>query len=543
MKQPISIIVFFFCILQSAAQNIDDARRNFYYQRYETAKEILHAILLNANGAADEAAYLLGEVYLKQKHTDSAYLVMERAKNKVNEGNISYDKAPLTVIGWAHVLLDTGDIADARKLMEDVLQATKYKNVPALLAAAKANTDSKNGDMPWALQLLEKAQKRDKKNAEIYLAKGDAYRKIAQGGDAVINYGLALERNPSLAETKYKEGLIYKTQNNEEVYLERFWEAYRLDSNYAPALYQLYASYFTKDVKQAAFFLNAYLRNADSSAENLYMIADLNYVSRKYSEAVEAAQKIIQAEGDKTLARIYKLMAYSYAADGDSAAALQKMDIYFKKQDTADMVAKDFVLMAKLLEKNTESKETAAEWYKKAIQAETASSDKVEYMITLAEIEKDINNRKEEAVWREAIYRNKPNVTNLDIYKWGTALYAAENYSSADSVFAIYQDKYPDQVHGYLWRARCNALIDTSMVLGLAVPHYTNLIKVALTDSVKNKTILLNAYGYLGSYEANVKKDYNASLEYFDKMLALDPGNADALKFTATLKRWIDASN
>lgn len=543
MKQTISIIVFFFCIYQSGAQSIDDARRNFYYQRYESAKEILQTILSHSPDAADEAAYLLGEVYLKQKHTDSAYMVMELAKNKNNERNISNEKAPLTAVGWAHVLLDSGNIADARKLMETVLEETKYKNITVLLAAAKANTDSKNGDVQWALQLLEKAQKRNKKNASVYLLKGDAYRKIPDGGNAVLNYAEALSKNPSLAETKYKEGLIYKTQNNEEVFLEKFTEAYAIDSGYAPVLYQLYAYYFFKDVNKAAAYLSAYLRNTDPSTEQLYMVADLDYVSRKYTAAIETAQKIISAEGGMTQPRIYKLMAYSLAATGDSSTALEKMNDYFLKQDTAGIVAKDFALIAKLQRNDSSGRIAAAEWYEKAIAAETDANEKLGNMIILADIEKEFKNYQKEAHWRGEIFKIKPGATNLDIYKWGTALYAAANYAGADSVFRIYEEKYPAQVYGYLWRAKSNALIDTAMTLGLAVPHYQKLIEVAGTDSLKNKAILLNAYGYLGAYEANIKKDYQTSLEYFNKMLALDPANEDALKFTATLKKWLNGSD
>lgn len=78
------------------------------------------------------------------------------------------------------------------------------------------------------------------------------------------------------------------------------------------------------------------------------------------------------------------------------------------------------------------------------------------------------------------------------------------------------------------------------MELGLAVPHYKKLIEVAATDTVANKSYLLTAYGYLASYEANVTKDYEQSLTYFEKMLALDPDNKDALRYTVILKKWID---
>jgi hypothetical protein len=94
-----------------------------------------------------------------------------------------------------------------------------------------------------------------------------------------------------------------------------------------------------------------------------------------------------------------------------------------------------------------------------------------------------------------------------------------------------------------LWRARSNALIDTAMAEGLAVPHYIKLIDVAGKEVDKNKATLLGAYGYLGTYEANIKKDFTASLAYFEKMLELDPGNADATKYAELLREWVEKKN
>lgn len=538
----LSVACFYTVHIQ--AQKTAEARNYYYYQLYESAKEILQQQLKEGKDVSDETWYLLGEIYLKQKHTDSAYLLLQKAERWVAAQSLSKKETPLVMIAKAHLLLDSGDISGARQLMEEALEAGKYKNLPVLLAAANVNIDSKNGDMKWTLELLDRAQSKNKMNAAVYLAKGNSYRKIADGGNAVVNYAKAVELDHTLAEAKYKEGLIYKTQQNETIFLEKFMEAVSLDSVYAPALYQLYAYYFTKDVVKADYYLSAYLRHSDWSVEHLYMEADLFYVSRKYPEAIKTGQAIIDLSGQEVQPRIYKLMAYSFAAAGDSSMALKQMDTYFTMQDTAGVVAKDFVLMARLAEANkgTDKTEVAA-WYRKAVAMETVAADKLDYMIVLADLEKELKNKSAEAWWRGEIVKNKPAATNLDIYKWGTALYAAGKYTTADSVFQLYVERYPVQVYGYLWRAKCNAVIDSTMSLGLAVPYYQKLIEVAGSDSLKNKNILLNAYGYLGAYQANIRKDYQGSLEYFNRILALDPANEDALKFTATLKKWIIAGN
>jgi hypothetical protein len=37
------------------------------------------------------------------------------------------------------------------------------------------------------------------------------------------------------------------------------------------------------------------------------------------------------------------------------------------------------------------------------------------------------------------------------------------------------------------------------------------------TDSIKNKSLLIQSYGYIGAYQANVKKDFPIALENFQK--------------------------
>jgi tetratricopeptide (TPR) repeat protein len=371
---------------------------------------------------------------------------------------------------------------------------------------------------------------------------GDAYRKMVDGGNAIISYDKALELDSTLAKAMYRKGMIYKTQNQPSIYIDRFTKAVAIDSNYTPALYELYYYYYFRDVVTADKFLNAYIRNADPDPQHAYMLTDLHYVSQKYNEAIRGAKDILNEEGDSAQPRLYKLIAYSYAALGDSASALNYINSYFDKQTPSEFVAKDFELKANLLEKSDPDKSLAIVWYKKALAADTSTKERLNYMITLADLQKELGNREREAIWRENIYNKKGNPTNLDLYKWGIALYGADNFEKADSVFTIYEKKYPDEVHGYLWRAMCNALIDSNMEKGLAVPHYLKLAEIAATDSVKNKSLLIRAYKYLAAYEANITRNYTASLEYYDKILALNPEDSNTEKNLEILGKLIAKS-
>src|SRR6185437_14543003 len=99
--------------------------------------------------------------------------------------------------------------------------------------------------------------------------------------------------------------------------------------------------------------------------------------------------------------------------------------------------------------------------------------------------------------------------------------------------------EYPDQCFGYYWKARSSAAIDTAMTAGIAIPSYLKIIDIDGKDSTNklNRKHLIEAYGYIAAYKANTQKDYTGSIDYFERLLALDPGNQDAARYVAILKK------
>lgn len=539
MKRIFTLFIILLTSIIGAAQNLEQVRKYIYYERFESAKTILLDAITN-DDASPEVYYLLGEILLKEKKIDAATLLLTKGKSNFDQQGYSLKQHPLLYIGYAHALLDGGNTSEAKAIMEQAIKAGKNKNPISLLAAARANIESKNGDPLWAMQLLKKAISKDKKNAELYVTKGDAHRKIIDGSNAVINYKKALAVNPHFARAMYKEGQLYKTQKNTEVFIDRFLKTVAIDSNFAPALYELYYHYLYRDVIKAQKYFTAYLNHTDPNPQHRYMQTDLDFVSKRYQEAIKGATAILKADGVQAQPRLYKLIAYSQASLGDSAAALSNMTSYFEKQIKEKYVTQDYLFQAKLSEKINPDKSVAISWYRRALNSEKDENEKLDYMESLAALNKEAENRDREAMWREKIYKSKNRPTNIDLYKWGIALYSDAEYQRADSVFALYESKYPNQVYGYLWRARSNALIDTVMEQGLAVPHFKKLIKVAIKESAKNKESLLSAYGYLGTYEANINKDFATSLIYFDKMLEIDPRNSEASKYAELLRKWVE---
>jgi len=442
------------------------------------------------------------------------------------------------------LLLQQKKTAEAKNQFDAALKKTKEKDAEVLEAIAKAHFEASSGDANYAAELLEKAIKRDKRNPELYVLIGDVYRKLMNGSESYKAYERALSINPDNPAANYKLGKIFLTQNNQEMYLKYFHKAVQLDSMYTPALYELYYHYYFRDVNQAMKYLDKYIAASDYDIKNELMVTDLLFASRKYPDAIKSAAELIQKLGPDAEPRLYKLIAYSYKETNDAENALAYMNTYFNKEEDSNYVVKDFEAMAEMFSTIPGKEDSAALYYNKALSVATSDSIKVDYYKTLAELYKNNKNYTEQAKWLEKYYQASPNTSNVDLFNWGVANYMAGNYQQADSVFATYEEKYPEQNFGTYWRARSNIAMDTAMEKGLAVPHYLKLIEICQQDTTNevNRKRLLEAFGYLAAYEANIQKDFPEAIAYFQKILALEPENKSAKTYMEILQKNLEGN-
>ena len=539
-KQGILSLTGMVIFAAAYTQSIDEVKKQIYYERWNGAEQQLNQMIRTDSSNLDNY-YWLTEVLIENKQPDKAAVLDQQVESYTSTHAADKDEL-LYKIAHAEILLQNGDSAGAVSIFNDLLKQTKEKNPEILLAISNAWMHTKSPDYNLVLHLLDKAEKRDKNNPEISSLRGDVYRRLNDGGKAVQSYQDALQKDHSFAEASYKIGKIYLTQNNPEMFLKFFNEAVARDNAYAPAYYELYYYYYFRDVNKAKEFLDKYIANADPSVENDYMLADLYFASSKSKDAIEKAKSIIDVEKGSAKPRLYKLIAYSYDALGDSVNALDYLQKYFSKEADSNYVAKDFQLKAQLLDKFPGHESEVIQNLKLAVEKDTVQQNKVEYATRLAALYKKSSDRKNEAKWLGLLYQWKENPTNLDLYYWGMAHYSAGEYAQADSVFAKYTEKYPEHIQGFYWRAKANALIDSTMEQGLALPYYAKVIEMGATDSIKNKSLLIQSYGYIGAYQANIKKDFGVALDNFEKILQLDPDNTDAIKYRDILKKWINAS-
>lgn len=534
MKRTLLVIIILNIVIIANAQNTGDAKKLIYYERYKSAANMLDS-LLKANPDNAEGWYLLSKVYLL---SDSLPVLRNQLLQCTNE----VKSQPYYQVAYGYLLLCENKKDSAQQYFEQALDKTKEKDAGILQAVAHAQVDAKAGDAQYAVGLLEKAIKRDKKNPELPTLMGDAYRKLANGSEAYRSYQEAINDNEQYAAALYRMGKIFVSQKNTEMYLKYFRQAVQADSNYAPALYELYYHYYFADPATALGYFQQYLSKSDFRTINAYLYTDLLYLNKKYQPAIKIAEQLLNTAAGDTIPRLNKLVAYCYLGLNDTSKAMSYMKQYFTKEADSNLVAKDFETMAEIYSAAGGNQDSALAYNIKAVEVIKDSVARYGYYKKLAEIFKEKKDYVNQAKWLGKYYQNNSKATNIDLFNWGVAHFKAEEYELADTVFGTYIQKYPEQAFGYYWRARSNSLRDSAMQKGFAVPWYEQLISVIekdTTDSKTNKKWLVESYGYLAAYETNERKDYKKAVEWLQKILAIEPEHKDALQYISTLQKKI----
>lgn len=513
------------------AQNVDQGKKFFYYQRYKSARETFEKVLAaNPNDLA--ATYWLGQTLLKQKDSVAA-------KNLYSKLLQQNGNAPLVLAGMGQIELMEGKTNDARQRFESAISITKAKDIDVLNAVARANTETRLGDAAYAIDKLNVATQIKKFNdATTYLLMGDAYRKQVDGGNAVQSYEKAFAIDPTLAAAKYSIGKIYLTQQNYSFFAKYMQDALAADANYAPALFELYVYYYERDVNAAIDNFQKYKAVTDVTPEMGYEERSIDYAARKFQSAIDKSKAAIASEGDKADPRNYKLIGYSYAELKDTANAKTYMDQYFAKQKEDGFVPKDYSFYAQLLARTKGSEAQAFTQFEKAIALDTVRTSKLKLMDEAAKLGKAIGDCKQEASWYKKIYNFDTAASNRDLYNWGFAEFSCDSYDTAYAVFTTYSQKYPDEIYGWLWRSKSAQVIDSTWEKGFAATETEQYASQASRiDSVKFKGQIVQSYKLLAQYHNNVKKDKDSAIVYLEKVKAINPADPDAQKFIDILNK------
>ncbi|MBS1755021.1 MAG: tetratricopeptide repeat protein [Bacteroidetes bacterium] len=525
LKFTLILVCSIMAVNFSKAQTIEDGKKFLYYDKFISAKNVFQQ-LLTANPNNDAAAYWLGQTLIapdEDKDIDGAKAVYQKAL-------ATNPNSALLNAGMGHIELLEGKTAEARNHFETALSLGGKNNVDVLDAVGFANGDfdSKSGDAAYAVEKLKQATETKKfKDAKVMTDLGDAYRKLGDGGNAQASYQEAMKMDPNYARAAFRLGRIYQSQGRgqEALYLKYYNDAIAMDPNYTKVYWILYQYFYETDVVKSAAYLDKYLGAKGSDETNAcFLNAQMKFAQGLFAEALTSSDNCISAS-TTPYPNLYGLKAYAAVKLGDTINAKNSFEKYFQVQKPAKIGPRDFATYASVLWGFQGNEAKVAEYIDKAVALDTLNSNKAGYLKWLAGEYVKKKNYADAGILYGRVINVKPNYSNVDLFNAGYNFYLADKYDSSNRYFALYTEKYPDDILGYYMLGNGYSVIDSTGALGLAIPYFNKTIEIGEKDTTKSTTItrLKVAYKFFVGYYFNVKKDKDSALLYVNRALALDP--------------------
>ena len=518
------------------AQNMEQGKKFIYAERYTSAKNNFQQIIA-ADANNDEAIYWLGQSIIRQDEVSPSSL--SEAKT-LYQSRLNTSNSVLMMAGIGHIELIEGNVSDARKHFEAAFSLSQGKNIAVLNAIgfANGNFDSKNGDATYAIEKLKQATLVKKFNdPDVLVNLGDAYRKIGDGGNAILSYQAALNLNPTYARAAYRIGKIYQSQGKgqESIFMEHYENAMSLDPTFAPVYSNLFNYYYETDVVKAAAYFEKWLTNADQDEKTCYYNASLKYAQGFFMEAINNINECITASGSKPYPKLFGLKANAYNKLKDSVKVIESYEAYFKHQDADKISSRDFVEYALNLLKFPGRESEAGLLVDKAVALDSIEPNKVSYLKNIAQAYESKKNFVNAADWYNKIVLVKKNPSKFDINTVGFNYFKGGAYQQSIDAFTLSSTKFPDDPYAFNMIGKSSWAIDSTMEKGMANAAFEKTIQLSLSDTIKYKPQLMNSYKYFVAYYANIMKDKNTALMYVEKALSLDPTDAEANSYKSAL--------
>jgi tetratricopeptide (TPR) repeat protein len=545
------LVAFVFSVLaflNVQAQTVQDGLALIHTERFNEAGELFKKLAEGTPSADNQ--YYLGYYYVKNNQLDEAQKAFEK-------GLQLDEKSYLNQVGLGTIALSKGDRTKAKELF-DAAEKKGKKNAEVLYRLGEAYTlFEKNSDAAEAIRLLDEAVKRDKNLADAYIAKGDALMLRNEGGPATTAYEYALTAKPNYAVAHNRIGQIFLRGKNYNLALENYKKAIEADPNFAPAYKDLAELYFLgQKYKQAAENFDIFMQKSGTTDPELKLrAAQFAFTADDYAKSLEILKSVdgkinnpiikrmygwahfktndadqsianltdfIKVAPEKVIGDDYKYLGRAYnlkaAADGkpyDSTGVIYIMKGADLDTNKAEAAA-TFKEVATLYY-GAKDYENAIVAYEKGIPLDTAAKTLINdyYYLGLSYFQKATR-----------IIAEGADSANIVLAKRALSL-------KADSIFTIVTTKSPEWPYAYYWRgvSLYNAYDRQENVdKGISAPHYAKFAELAEldTDQSKYKGFLRIVYPYLAFYQATTMKDEAKSKEYWNKLLTIDPDNANA---------------
>ena len=546
-------LVFLTSIASGVAQDIDQAKKAIDAEQYEKAKVVLKNNLL-AKPDNGKAAFLLGNIYLKQNIEDSAKIYFQR-------GLSTSDGARLSTIGLGQIDLENGNTAAAQAKFDQVVKELKKRDVEEYLYIAQAYMSNSKPDYKAAINLLLKAQTANPNDASVKLFLGDAYYGDKSQNDAYVSYRDAYAIDNTMIRAKMQLGVLLKGAKAYTEAVKAYDEVLALNPSYGPVFRELAETYYLwannkpstykENIDKALSYYEKYMSLTDYSLPSRMRHADFLILAKDF-KALEAEANEMK-KLDKVNPRILRYLGYSAYQNGNYDSAINALTEYITK-GTNKVIAADYynlglAKIAKSIAADGKTVDAAAlsmgtADIKKSLEIDLAIANGLNevakkyftqkvYPVASALFELAITNPDSRNFLEDNVYFGLSVLTeNRGKELKDVNMVALQN---ADKAMDTVISATPNYQEAYLYKARINSTMEKDDVMAATYEKYVELIIAkGEAEITKNKAKITEAYNSIAAFYANTDKV--KAKEYFAKTLALDPTNNYATESLKKLK-------
>lgn len=547
------------------AQEVELAKKAIDAEQYEKAKSILKSAI-SAKPDNGKAAFLLGNVYLQQSQVDSAKIFFQKGLTAKENPGFNY-------IGLGQIELDNGNPAGAQFNFDQAIKDVKKKDIEQYIYIGKALTYAEKPDYKKAIATLLKAKAIQPTDAQLQMALGDAYYADRNQNEAYAAYRNAFDTDPTLIRAKMQLGVLLKGAKAFPEAKSAFDNVVATNASFGPVYRELAETYYQWGFNDKAKY-KEYTEKALGYYEKYMSLTDYSLASRmRHAEFLIIAKDYVALEKeanemkklDNVNPRILRYLGYAAYENGNADEAIKALQDYIGNSANK-IIGRDYLYLG-------------LAQIKKAIPVIAADSkekikvDEILFNAATLNIRKAVDMDKPMAndlneigkklfdqklyKYAAAIYEiatSNPNSKNYlyDNFYLGYALYFENAYKEAgekvdvvglkkaDKAFENVTIASPTTQEAYVYRARVNGLLESDAVAQTQMAKsYEDYIKVvtekgdAELSKPANKTKFVEAYQNLALHN---KKDKVKAIEYINKALAIEPGNADSLNIQKALK-------
>jgi tetratricopeptide (TPR) repeat protein len=535
------------------AQDLEPAKKAIDAEQFEKAKSLLKSVI-QAKPANGKAAFLLGNIYLKQNISDSASIYFQK-------GLAASEGARLNNIGLGQLDLDANNKAAAQAKFDLVIKELKKKDTEEYVYIARAFMNADKPDYKSAIAVLTKAAAANPNDAQVQLALGDAYYGDKNQNDAYRAYLNAFQYDNTLLRAKMQLGVLLKGAKAYPEAVKAYNEVIAINPNYGPVYRELAETHYywgnnlpktyDENIKKALGFYEKYMSLTDYSITSRMRHADFLILAKDYKALELEANEMKKLDGVNP--RILRYLGYSAYENGNVDSAIEALQ-KFTSTPTNKIIPRDYLYLGQAKIKKGASADgktidpaqlaSGIADLKKAVEMEPLAANE------LNEIGKKLYDQKAfgaaAAVFELAVAN--PNAKNylIDNFYLGNSLYYDNTrkdivkadpiaLQKADVAFGNVITASPTTQDAYLFRARTNRLLENDEMMATYYQQYIDVVAAKGEEEVtKNKAKFIESYNNIASALANTDK--TKAKEMLNKTLALDPANAYALEAMKLLK-------